>query len=100
MAELLKSAWRWLEGKKTYAAAGVIFAAAGYGYWTGYLMDVQALLVMGLAFALVGMADKADRYGRMALLLLDQLKAAKEAREKQLAEEQERSKALARGGLS
>jgi hypothetical protein len=49
MAELLKSAWQWLEGKKTYLAAALIFAAAAYGYWTGYLAPDQALLVMGAA---------------------------------------------------
>lgn len=95
MTDLLQSVWRWLQGKKTYGAAAVIFAAAAYGYWVAYLPTEQTLLGMGLAMALVGMADKADRYGRLVLLALDQLKAAQQEQEKQRAEQQ--AKELGRG---
>ena len=83
MADLLKSAWQWLQGKKTFGAAALIFLAAAYGYWSGQLPTELALLVMGAAFALVGMADKTDRYGRIALAVLDQLKAAQEQKKTQ-----------------
>jgi hypothetical protein len=102
MADLLKSAWQWLQGKKTFGAAAMILLAAAYGYWTGYLPPQLTLLVMGAAFALVGLADKADRYGALALAVLDQLKAAqeeKEAKQKPPIEEQLRT-AFRREGKS
>lgn len=60
-----------LEGKKTLISAGILVLAAVLGFWFERLDFAQALIVIGFAGGLVGMGDKFERYGRIALQILE-----------------------------
>jgi hypothetical protein len=66
---------RWLDGKKTYIAAGLLVVLGGFGFWTGKAGDVVSTAIVLLAVGLFGLGDKAERYGRAITAALTELKS-------------------------
>lgn len=54
---------KFLQGKKTYISAAVLFAIGVYGIWAG--LDSEAsLAAIGLALTVCGLGAKTDRYAQ------------------------------------
>ena len=51
----------WLEGKKTYIAAGLLIAIGVWGLWSDVLPDPICWVLIVAAIALIGLGDKIDR---------------------------------------
>lgn len=53
--------WSWLEGKKTYVAAALMFAIGVYGLWTGAISSENAGALITAAFGIAGLGSKSNR---------------------------------------
>jgi len=65
----------WLQGKKTYIAAGALVALAIGGFLVGAVSDMNAALLIVAAFGLFGQRAAIGRYQSFIVAGLDELKA-------------------------
>ncbi len=67
---------KFLRGKKTYLSAAAIFVLAICGWWFGAISEVDALALLALAFATIGLKAGSARYALATIQALEEIKAA------------------------
>jgi len=72
--------WTWLEGKKTKIAAAFFILAGVLLWWFRVVDDAAAVWLIGAGLSVFGMADKADRYAREAIAVLQQVRNVQDQR--------------------
>lgn len=64
-----------LQGKKTYISAAALLLVAVAGWWFGAISETDALALLCVAGVAVGLGAKSERYGRLVLTSLEDVKA-------------------------
>ena len=63
-----------LQGRKTYIGAGVLFVVALAGWWFGAINGTEATGMVALAFTAVGLGARSTRYAELTLAALQEIK--------------------------
>ena len=65
---------KYFEGKKTYLAAAALVVIAALSFWLELASDVQCMTILAIAFGMFGLGSKSERYGRMMIDAIEELK--------------------------
>ena len=65
---------KFLEGKKTYIAAGILIVLGAMELWSGGMSSLDSTATIVVGFGLFGLGAKSERYGQILTAEIQELK--------------------------